>query len=335
MDIVLTHATALRLIRGRRFPTGHAGACPSGLPDKMPTPANAAELKRLLPELAQVEGPISVLVAKKTALHASDVFAPHVWSGPVPKGALVQVAPGVRCATPAMLAVLMAPRLSDLELQMLLAELMGLFAPSDDYEMGLFQRRDPLITPAELSRFLDAMGTARGTVRVRRALKRAPVAAASPLEAKLYLRATYPFSQGGYRMGEVVLNDPVEVRRLTCRCDALQRRKPDLMFRHGDACACLDYMGAWHDSAAGVRRDTERRNELLAAGFKPYEIFKDEYDDLDYMDSLMSQIRDELGMPRSKSGRERKLERWRARKRLWKQLEKIDLLAWETRVDLR
>ncbi len=335
MDIVLTHATGLRLIRGRRYPAGSAGACSSRLPDKMPSPANAADLKRLLPELAEVEGPISVLVAKKTALHASDVLAPHVWSGPVPKGALVQVAPGMRCVTPAMLAILMTPNLSDLELQMLLAEFMGLFAPSDDYETGLFQRRGSLITPAGLSRFLDAMGSARGTARVRRALNRAPVAAASPLEAKLYLRATYPFSQGGYRMGEVVLNDPVEVRRLTCRCDALQRRKPDLMFRHGDACVCLDYMGAWHDSARGVRRDTERRNELLAAGFKPYEIFKDEYDDLDYMDSLMAQIREDLGLPRSKSSKERKLERRRARRRLWAQLETVDLLGWEARPDLR
>ncbi len=335
MDIVLTHATALRLIRGRRFPKVSAGTCPSRLPDKMPSPSEAAELKRLLPELDEAEGPVSVLVSRKAALHASDVFAPRVWSAPLPKDALVQLAPGVRCVTPPMLAVLLTPRLNDLELQMLLSELMGLFAPSDDYETGLWQRREPLVTPSGLARFLDSMGPARGTARVRRALEKAPVAAASPLEAKLYLRATYPFSQGGYRMGEVVLNDPVEVRRLTCRCDALRRRKPDLLFRHGDACACLEYMGAWHDSAEGVRRDTERRNELLAAGFKPYEIFKEEYDDHDYMDSLMAQIREELGLPRSKSSKERKLERREARKKLCAKLDEIDLLSWETRLDLR
>ena len=301
----------------------------------MPAPNDATELKRLLPEIAEVEAPISILVSRKTALHASDVFVPHVWSAPLPKDALVQLAPGVRCVAPAVLALLMTPHLKDLELQMLLAEFMGLFAPSDDYEMGLRQRREPLVTPSQLSHFLDAVGPAKGTARFRRALKMAPVAAASPLEAKLYLRVTYPFSQGGYRMGEVVLNDPVEVRRLTCNCGALRRRKPDLLFKHGDACACLDYMGAWHDSADGVRRDTERRNELLAAGFKPYEIFKDEYDDLDYMDSLMEQIREELGLPSSKSSKERKLARWRARRQLWTQLEEIDLLGWETREDLR
>ncbi len=218
---------------------------------------------------------------------------------------------------------------------MLLAELMGLFAPSDDFDLGLRQRKDPLETPDGLARFLDLMGAVRGTALVRRALAFAPVLAASPLEAKLYLRVTYPFSQGGYRMGEIVLNDPVEVHRLTCRCSSLRRRKPDLLFKHGDAGVCLDYMGAWHDNPDSIRRDTERRNELLAAGFKPYEIFKEKYDDLDYMDSLMAEIREELGLPRIKSGKERKLARRQARLRLWAELESIDLLSWEMRPDLR
>ncbi len=301
----------------------------------MPSPVEVEELKRLLPELAAAEGPLSVLVARRGALHGSRAVAPHVWSTALPKDALVEIVPGVRCASAAMLAVLLAPCLGELELQMLLAELLGLYAPSDDYGMGLRQRRDALVTPNQVGRFLDVVSPARGVARVRRALAQAPVMAASPLEAKLYLRATYPFSKGGYQMGEVVLNDPVEVQRLTCRCDALRRRMPDLLFKHGEACACLDYMGAWHDSPEGVRRDTERRNELLAAGFKPYEIFKDEYDDLDYMDSIMAQIRDELGLPKTKAGRQRKVERWQARRRLWAELEEVDILGWETRADLR
>lgn len=334
MDIVLTHATALRVMRSRRFPVLPA-TCSSRLPDKMPSPEDVEQLKRFVPELGEVEGPVGVLVSTKVATHESRGVVAHVCSATLPKKALVEVMPGIRCVSPAMLAVLMAERLTDLELQLLLSELMGLFSPNDDFELGLRQRREPLLTPDELRRFLDVMGPARGTARVRRALEHAPVLAASPLEAKLFLRATYPFSKGGYRMGEVVLNDPVEVERITCHCDSLQRRMPDLLFKHGNAGVCLDYMGSWHVSPEGARRDAERRNELLAAGFKTYEIYKDEYDNLDYMDSLMAKIRNELGLPNMKSSRERKVARRLARRELWAALEGVDFLSWETRLDLR
>lgn len=335
MDIVISHMAALHLIRSGYVQRNSWLECPTQLPQSMPAPADMRELLGLFPQLDALVGPIGVLVPTRQLAHHAQRARAHVWSKPLPAGALMQVAPGVRCASPLLLPLLMLPLLKPLELQLLLSELFGLYAPSRMCEMGLLQRREPLITPAELLGFLDAVGPIKGTTVLRKAISQAPVLAASPQEAKLFLRVTLPYIKGGYNLGEVVLNDAVEIQRLTARSKVMRKRKPDLLFLYGNAHVCLDYMGAWHDSENGVRRDTTRRNELLAAGFKPYELFKGHYDKLDYMDALAEKIRADLGMPRSKPSLELERKRRRARYELWRDLEAVDTTHWASRQDLR
>ncbi len=330
MDVVISHMAALRLLRVRRYlPLGWKDAA-LPLPNEMPAPADALELKRLMPELADLEGPLGILVSRKAAVHKSRAFTARAIARPLPAGSLIWLAPGIRCTSPLLLPVLLAGVLKELELQMLLAELLGLYSICDQ---GLIQRREPLVTRNELEAFLDSLGPMKGVAVVRRALRNAPVMAASPQEAKLYIRVTRPFLRGGYQMGEVVLNDPVAIERITGA--SLRFRKPDLLFLSGEKGVCLDYMGAWHDSEPNVRRDAARRNELLAAGFKPYEIFKNQYNNLDYMDGLMVRIREDLGLYKPRPKKSVKVARRRARYELWRELEAIDLRAWEHRLELR
>lgn len=327
MDIVISHTSALRLLRATRCPARKP--CASELPRKMPATDELQALKDRHPALFEA-GPIDILLAEKNATHPTLLAHPHVWSGELPEGALVQIAPGVRCVSPALLAVQMASRRSFLEMSLLLAELLGLYAVNADSDMGLSQRAHPLLTPQELESFLDSAGPAWGTRAVRQALQAAPVEAASPMEAKLYLRATLPLAKGGYNMGKVVLNDPFELRRVSANIKTLQVRKPDLLFQGTDTRGvCLDYMGAWHDDTAVARRDTRRRNELLANGFKPYEIFKNDYDNLDYMDGLMRAICEDLGREPPRPAREKKYRA--ARLKLWRDLESIDTSFLGTR----
>ncbi len=335
MDIVISHMAALRLMRSRRFPVYGGASCSVELPSRMPTAADVGVARCLLYELNDLEGPIGVLLPRKSVTYAFEPAVAHVWSTPLPKGALVQVAPGVRIVSPLFLPVLMAPELTPLELQLLLAELLGLYAVSDSFETGLLQRSAPLATRDQMGAFLDALGPVRWSGLVRKALAAAPVQAASPQEAKLFLRSTLPFSRGGYQMGDVALNDALEIRQITSRSKDLQVRKPDLLFLNGNCGACLDYMGAWHATDLNVQRDTARRNELLAAGFKPYEIYKKQYDDLDYMDALMTRIRSDLGLYIPHPARACAARRRRARYELWRELEAIDLRGWEARPDLR
>ncbi|WP_321972054.1 hypothetical protein [Paratractidigestivibacter sp.] len=250
---------------------------------------------------------------------------------------MIELGPGVRCVSPGLVAVQLASKLPKLELLMLLSELLGLYAISPDREADMNPRTKPILSTQDLQELLGKMSGARGVGAVRRALKIAPINAASPMEAKLYLRTTIPCSQGGYGLGNVILNDPVGIGRLSESIKELRIRKPDLLFLGVDGSkkrgVCLDYMGAHHQSQ--VICDTVRRNELIANGFSPYEIYKEHYDNIDYMDALMSQIRSELGLPSHETTRWRSdLERER-RMALWHELEEIDMQAWVRDARLR
>ena len=140
-------------------------------------------------------------------------------------------------------------------------------------------------------------------------------------------------------MGPVLLNDPVRLEALSSRVTTLKTRKPDLLFLGADGSeqrgACLDYMGSHHDQESQVRRDTGRRNELIANGFSPYEIYKEHYDDLDYLDALMARIRSETGQPHHKVPPSRAAWEADRRRELWRELEGIRMEAWTRREDLR
>lgn len=320
MDIVVSHKSALQLLRSPQV--FEWTACSSDLPARMPSPQELAKARSLFPQLGETP---DILIAEKSGGHSGKHARVHVWTSVLPQGSLVQVAPGIRCVSPLLLPVLLAAKRSTLEMALLLAELMGLYAICEDSALGLLQRPKPLATPTEFEAFLGNLDGVWGSGAVKRALQIAPAMSASPLEAKLYLRVTLPHAKGGYNLGEVVLNDPQEMRRLAFSGNAGGQRKPDLLFKgRGDGGVCLDYMGAWHDNDAQVLRDTRRRNELLANGFTPYEIYKDQYDNLDYMDELMASIRKDLGLPPIMVSREVCQRRRRARRELWWQLEHIN-----------
>ncbi len=331
MDIVVSHTSALRIIRQLGFSVKAREARSTALPRRMPSEQDLAKLAARFPAALDETGRVDILICKKDAGHATQLARPHLCTTALPAGALFELAPGIRCVSPLLLAPLMSSKLDFLEMSLLLAELFGLYAVRPGTQMGLAQRPRPLITPQRLEAFLDELGPAWGTRRTKEALVTAPVLAASPQEARLYLRVTLPATKGGYNMGRVVLNDPVELRRISQHIRTLQQRKPDLLFLGGAGGVSLDYMGAWHDDASAARRDTQRRNELLAAGFKPYEIYKRDYDSLDYMDGLMQSIRDDLGLPRVKLNRKRAERQRRARQDLYRALEAIDV-TFETPV---
>ena len=326
MDIIISHKAALEAIRQPSTwnRLGRPAVPVVAAPAKMP---GADVLGRIETLGICAKKPVSVLVSSKSATHLSSRVVPHVWSRDLPPGAVFEVAPGIGCASPLFLPFLFAPKLEKEDLSFLLSELMGLyaFAPSGD----LLQRPRPLIDETGIKTFASSLHGARGSAGVRTALQDVVAMAASPMEVCLCLRATRSFAQGGYRMGEVLLNGDVAVSRFEGSGRRGQIRRPDLMFEGPGGKACLDYMGAHH--AGTIQRDARRRNELLSAGITPHEIFKEEYDDLSYMDSLMASIRRDIGLP-SHDARGLRGEKERsARRALWEDLERRRARGWESR----
>ena len=273
-DLVLSHTTALEVMRRPYFPRhlATAASCETELPAAMP---DASDLERAASGVSQLEDvgpPFHVLVGDPACRHRFSLVAPHVFQGKLPPGALLRLGPGARCASPALLAVQMAPFLTRSELLMLLCELLGTYAVSPASRTGTEGRLRPLLTPERLLAFLDELGPARGTAIVRSALSSAPVGAASPMEGKLYIRATSRFASGGYRLGSVALNDPVELERISTEVGELRVRQPDLLLLAPEGVArpfrgvAFDYHGEWHSrDPCQVKRDSERANETGSA----------------------------------------------------------------------
>ena len=341
MDIIISHSVALEVARRPYYHRllSTAQYCRLDIPDRMPSPSELEEARRSCPLLREIEGPLGVLVSNHNAHHGSSAAVAHIRKDPIPRGGLIELAPGVRCASPSLVALQLAPRLSRAELLMLLSELLGLYAITAANELGLTQRSKPIAEAAQIRSFLREMRGARCVAEVRRALDDAPVNAASPMEAKLHIRAREPYARGGYAMGPVILNDAVKLEALSNQVGTLRTRKPDLLFLGGKDSekrgACLDYMGVQHTQEGQVRRDAGRRNELIANGFSPYEIYKEHYDDLTYLDALMARIREETGMPQHDVPPARAAWEAERRRRLWQELECVDMSSWTQREDLR
>ena len=197
--------------------------------------------------------------------------------------------------------------------EVLLGELLGLYAVFPWDERGMRQRDEPLMTPEGLLAHLDALGPRKGTSRVRRALSLACVRSGSPRETKLSLRLSLKPSLGGYGLTVLSMNEPVEVGRIH---DRLQRgtRRPDILVagpeRPGQErrVAAVEYNGRDHDAPARISEDARRTNELVAVGIPEFVVRREQYADLDYMDGLVERIREKLGVPRQMQSAERRAQ---------------------------
>lgn len=345
MDIIVSHITALEVLRRwdsfKLVETSEAVRNPT-LPNRMPT---AREIKASLEQLRPLSGatlPLHVLVASTAGRHPSPKAVAHLAQRDLPDGSFFSLAPGVFCSSPELVALQMAEYASDLELLMLVDELCGHYGVQPRSSKGLVKRRDPLTSVARISSYLDKVGAARCAAKLRRALERARDRSGSPMESRCAHRLEFEPIRGGYGLEVVALNDPVAVERSDALLVGMSTRvrKPDiiLLAPGDDACArtpfrgvALDYQSEYHREEAQEARDINRRNELLAVDVKDYEIDKEHYDDVDYLDWLVSRIRSDLGIPEPCLSA-RSQATWRDRRvRLCRDLAAADGLHWTGR----
>lgn len=341
MDVLLSHTTALEVLRapelrGRLSRVAGRVEVPGHAPSR-------AELKALLasvPLLRRAAQPLELLVSG-TRRARSDLALTHAMTVPPPAGSAFEVARGVRCVSPEQVAVQMAPALTELGLVVLLSELMGLYAVAPFLEWGMFQRREPLTTPELVRAHLDALGRFPGVAQVRLALTRACVRSGSPRETKLSLRLGLKPALGGYHLRVLSMNEPLKVRRIHARLGS-GVRKPDILLLAAadrgtpDATmpfrgVAVEYDGAAHYDEARHERDVIRHNELQALGFKEYVVGRRQYESLAYMDGLVRQVRDDLGLARIGLTRAEERRRRELRLQLFEELERIDGVAWDGR----
>lgn len=345
MDIILSHTTALEVLRRwdslRLIESSSATRQPE-LPGRMPT---MREIEPVLARKQALSGatlPLHVLAASSAGRHPSPKVVAHLAQSDYPEGSFFSLSPDVFCSAPELVALQMAEYATDIELLMLVDELCGHYGIQPRSSKGLVKRNTPLTSVARISAFLDNVGSARCVAKLRRALDRARDRSGSPQESRSAHRLEFEPIRGGHGLDVVALNDPVAVER----SDALlvgvstRIRKPDIILlapgTEKDAPTpflgvALDYQGGYHRDQAQEGRDINRRNELLAADIKDYEIDKEHYDDVDYLDWLASCIRNDLGIPEPRLSAS-SLASWRERReRLCAELAAADGLHWTGR----
>ncbi len=164
MEVLLTHTTALEVLRRpdlqRRVVTAQRDA--ATVPDRAPTRAGMEAMLARSPLLAGLGRPLELLGSSPSARIGNDLVRTHVMSASLPAGSTIEVAFGVRVVSPELLPVLMAPRLTELELIVLLSELLGTYAIDLARQKGMWQRREPLTPPDRIRALLDALGPCEG-----------------------------------------------------------------------------------------------------------------------------------------------------------------------------
>ena len=294
MGILISHNSALEVLRRweLRHRLARAERGDIVLPASAPSAQELADAKRALPLLESLSRPLEILTARGRSGARSSGIVVHRWSAPLPPGSIIRLADGVACAAPELLAVLMAPSLTDLETVVLLSELMGIYAVAPGMEDGMFQRDVPLTDPSRILSYLAAVGPRPGTnepVRVCR------------LDGSFVV---------GTRRPDLVVTVPGS----------------------GDGrFVAIEYLGSHHNERARLVEDVTRSNELKAAGVSEYLIRSEHYSDLDYMDALIDGIRRELGQPRIGMTRETAARRRALRQSLYEELELIDGVVWRGR----
>lgn len=249
----------------------------------------------------------------------------------LPAGAIFKISNGLLCLTPAALCLQMAPRLTRLELLVLVQELMGTYAIRPDVARGMATREAPHLAPDDLRDFLSRNGGMRGADKAAWVLERAVPHAASPRESKLVIRLSLKPAMGGYGLPVRGLNQEVTVAGLVSHGETV--RRPDVILSNPEAgeggpLVALEYDGADHQDEGRHAQDVRRTNELVSAGLSEYVIDKGLYGNLAYMDGLAERVRRDLCLPRQHLSQKQCEQRESRRRELFEELEVIDGVTW-------
>ena len=172
---------------------------------------------------------------------------------------------------------------------------------NQDGRGGVSQRQNgPLTNRAAIAKFLSTQGRKRGIIPAKRALQHIVEKARSPREASLALLLCLPYNLGGFNLGTVELNRPIELEN---RYGEKITRIPDLTIQLKDkrkkqATVLLDYDPAvTHAGGQRVMRDLDRENELVTGVQCPhFSVSGEMLKNFSSVQGLVRQIRESAGI---------------------------------------
>ena len=295
MEVIFSHTTALDLLRiwSRNHPLTlrafhelrprDVGHLPSSHLKSFSSLARAADteaairaaiegvkkpsLKRMLDELwegAAVDRPLHVLARPKEGRHPTKHVCFHQLTASLPRGAFLEIAPGIALCSPELVFVQMAEFLSAGALIALGYELCGCY-PLDAGQPGALVRTQ-LTTPSRLAAFAKRVERIKGSKKARSVASFVCAKSASVKETEMAALLLAPMRRGGLGLPPALANEPVALSEEATRIARSDRVVCDLLWPQARVAA--EYDGrVFHTERHQQARDSRRRDALLADGF--------------------------------------------------------------------
>lgn len=237
------------------------------------------------------DDPVHVLVSGAEKRVRSRGVRCHVWTGRIPSGSLLQLAPGVLVVSPGFCCLQMAsyasiPRVASIEM-----ECLGLYGRTSG-SRG-FLDRGPLLSKEELGAFLDGTAACQGSKKARRALGACLAPARSPLETKVALLLTLPPSLGGYGLPKPEMNCVIRPTPGEFARSQFPLYEVDLCWSSRKVVVEVDSY-RYHSEMTSLDRDAKRRNSLTSMGWRVFSVTSGQLSG-DTLDVLATQLSHCLG----------------------------------------
>lgn len=245
--------------------------------DAEKTAESSEDIWQLAPEwvtpafLEPEHGVLHALALSSERTRQTKTHKAHACKTVLPNGSLYALNDNVFVCSPEFVFLQLA---QSLELEQLIAygcEICGTYGFDKSDKRGFRDRDTPLITKAQLERYVESAYGMRGRLRAREALRYIMENAASPMETVCMLLLTLPYRLGGYGLPKLLINVKINVpssMRPLCPkgyCVA-DIRVPDTQF-------VIEYLGIYdHAGGASMQADRGRVIALRELGFEVLEL---------------------------------------------------------------
>lgn len=239
-------------------------------------------------------GILHVLVDSKEKRRVSSSHMTHLWSTPIPDGALYSMGGGAHVSSPAFVFLQLAQTLDFVQLICYGCELCGIYVFDEHAERGFNKRRRPLVNKEALEGFICEMEGVPGAKRARAALRYIVEGAGSPRETDGALLLSLPYKHGGYSLSTFVMNLEVP---LVGAARKLYHKDPcriDICFPEKNL--AVEYLGLYdHSGGEAVGSDRGRTLALKEMGYEVMEVTKFQVDNLVSFEVVVLRISKILG----------------------------------------
>ena len=301
MNIYVVHQSALFYLRGNTkrpdvpWRSAMTGCCASA----------ASTRAHKLRSWDFGAGPIDLMVPHSSLRCAPREYIYHVWGGPLPPGAFLDLGGGLFLASPELCFVQVGTGLSIAGLVQLGLELCGTYRLCDG---GFRPHCEPLTTVERLKQFVERAEGLPGRKKARKALQWVVDGSASPMESCMLARLCLPPRLGGYGCPLPSMNALVELSRQQRELAGRGRLYGDLYWQEYQV--IVEYNGQeWHTGRERINSDARRLNALASIGLKPFLVTADIYKDVELFESLALEVRSCLGRHAMRPTREQVLLR--------------------------